>query len=119
MTAPAIDDYTGTPEELLQRARQIVEPQIIDFCEVPALLLAAVNKRLAEIAPGEEPRAAAKRLSVKWNEWHIEGSYELLTWYYEDSLNPKNFIVSYERIDHEDYMGVALDMFRMLKNGNG
>ena len=119
MAALAIDDYTGTPEELLERARWIVEPQAIDFCEVPALLLAAVNKRLAEIAPGEEPRAAVKRLTVEWDKWAIEGSYELLTWYYEDSLNPKKFIGSYERIDHEDYMGVAHDMFRMLNNGNG
>ena len=119
MAALAIDDYTGTPEELLQRARQIVEPHEIDFCEVPALLLAAVNKRLVELAPGEEPRAAAKRLAAEWDKWDIKGSYELLTWYYEDSLNPKRFIVSYERIDHEDYMGVAQDMFRMLNNGNG
>ena len=118
MAALAIDDYTGTPEELLERARQIVEPQMIDFCEVPALLLAAVNKLLEEIAPCEEPRAAIKRLSVERDKWSIEGSYELLTWYYEDSLNPKGFIVSYERIDHEDYIGVAKDMFRMLKNGN-
>ena len=119
MTALAIDDYMGTPEDLLQRARQIVKPQVTDFCEVPALLLAAVNKRLAEIAPGEEPREAAKRLTAEWDKWAIESSYELLTWYYQDSLNPKRFSVSYERIDHEDYMGVAQDIIRMLKNGNG
>ena len=119
LAALAIDDYTGTPEELLKRAWQIVEPQVTDFCEVPALLLAAVNKRLEEIAPDEEPHAAVKRLTAEWDKWSIEGAYEPLTWYYEDSLNPKRFIVSYERIDHEDYIGVARDTFRMLKNDNG
>ena len=114
MAALAIDDYTDTPDELLERARQATER-----IDVPALLLSAVNKRLAEIAPGEEPHAAAKRLTAEWDNWAVEGAYELLTWYYEDSLNPDRFSVSYEEIDHEDYLGVAEDMFRMLKNGNG
>lgn len=114
MAALAIDEYTGTPDELLKRAQQATER-----IDVPAFLLAAVNKRLAEIAPGEEPHAAAKRLTAEWDKWAVEGAYELLSWYYEDSLNPDKFSVSYEDIDHEDYMGVAEDMFRMLKNGNG
>ena len=118
MAALAIDDYTDTPDELLERARQITEPQVIDFSEVPALLLAAVNKKLAEIAPEEEPYAAAKRLSVEWNKWAIESGYDLLLWYYKDSLNPEKFSVSYEQIDHEHHTGIAEDMFRMLKNGN-
>ena len=114
MAALAIDDYTGTPEELLERAQQCKE-QI----DVPAILLAAVNKRLAEIAPGEKPHAAAKRLTVEWDNWAVEGAYQLLIWYYEDSLNPHKFSVSYEEMEHEDYLGIVEDIFRMLKNGNG
>ena len=114
MAALAIDDYTGTPEELLQRARRCKER-----IDVPALLLVAVNKRLVEIAPGERPHVTASRLTAEWDKWAIEGAYELLTWYYEDSLNPNKFSVFYEEIDHEEYMGIAEDMFRMLKNGNG
>lgn len=114
MVALATDNYTGTPDELLQRAQQATER-----ISVPSLLLAAVNKRLAEIAPGEEPHAAAKRLTAEWDKWAIEGAYQLLLWYYEDSLNPNKFSVSYEDMEHEDYLGIAKDMFRMLKNGNG
>ena len=110
----AIDNYTGTPDELLEQAQRC-KKQI----DVPVLLLAAVNKKLAEIAPGEELRAAANRVTVEWDKWAIEGAYELLTWYYEDSLNPNKFNVSYGKIEHEDYLVVAEDMFRVLKNGNG
>ena len=70
MAALAIDDYTGTPEELLQKAQQATKRArrvTNEECsKVPALLLNAVNKRLVELAPGEEPRAAAKRLAVEW-----------------------------------------------------
>ena len=118
MAALAIDDYTGTPEELLERARRITEPRVIDFSEVPALLLTAVNKRLAEIAPGEDPRAIAKRLTAERNEWSIESAYELLTWYYKDSLNPKKFKSNYDPIDHEEQVWLAEGMLRELRNHN-
>ena len=118
MAALAIEDYTGTPEELLQRAQQITEPRVIDFSEVPALLLAAVNKSLAEIAPNEDPRAAAKRLTAEWDNWAIESGYEQLTWYYEDSLNPKKFKANYDPIDHEEQVWLAEGMLRTLRNGN-
>ena len=50
-------------------------------------MLAAVNRRLSEIVPGEEPYAAAKRLATEWNERAIEAGYRYLNEYYEDSLD--------------------------------
>ena len=54
-----------------------------------ALMLAAVNKRLAELAPGEEPFAAAKRLTAEWDD------------------------------DHDDLMDVAEATLWILRDGNG
>ena len=114
MAALATDNYTGAPDELLERARQVAKTP-----ESAALMLAAVNKRLLEIAPEEEPFDAAKRLAAEWDRWVIEESYDLLQLYYQDSLNADSFDVTYESIDHEDYICIAVDMLGTLKDGNG
>ena len=112
MAALAMDKYTGAPDELLERSRKAAKTP-----ESAALMLAAVNKRLAEIAPGEEPFAAAKRLTAERDDWAIEAGYRFLNEYYENSLNAKGFAVSYEDIDHEELMGVAEDMLEILREG--
>ena len=113
MAALAMENYIGTPDELLERARQVFKTP-----ESAALMLAAVNTRLAELAPGEEPYAAAKRLSVEWDDLAIEAGYYSLLWYYKDSLSPQKFSISYEEIDHEEYMGAGETVIRILKNRN-
>ena len=105
MAALAMDNYRGTPDELLEKARQVAKTP-----ESAALMLAAVNRRLAEIVPGEEPYAAAKRLTAEWDDWAIEACYRHLNRYYEDSLDLKHFSVSYEDIDHEEHMSLAETM---------
>ena len=112
MAALAMQDYTGAPDELFERARKAIYTP-----ESAALMLAAVNKLLAEIAPGEEPYAAAKRLAVEWDERAIEAGYRHLNDYYEDSLNPKHFAVFYEHIDHEELMELGDAMLWTLKEG--
>ncbi len=112
MAALAMQDYTGTPDELFERARKAIYTP-----ESAALMLAAVNKLLAEIAPGEEPYAAAKRLTAEWDDWAIKAGYRHLNDYYEDSLDPKKFAVSYEDIDHEELIGVGEDMLWILRGG--
>ncbi len=112
MAALAMDNYRGTPDELLEKARQVAK-----MPECAALLLAAVNKRLAEIVPGEEPYAAAKRLTAERDDWAIEAGYRYLNEYYENSLNAKGFAVSYEDIDHEEFMGLAEAVFEILRDG--
>ncbi len=112
MAALAMDNYSGTPDELLERARLVAKTP-----ESAALMLAAVNKRLAEIVPGEEPYAAAKRLTVERDDWAIEAGYRHLNWYYEDSLNARGFAVSYEDIDHEELMAVGETVLRILSDG--
>ena len=102
MAALAMDNYTGAPYELLERARKVAKTP-----ESAALMLAAVNRRLAELAPGEEPFAAAKRLTAEWDDWAIEAGYRHLNRYYEDSLDPKHFAVSYEDIDHVEHIDLA------------
>ena len=57
MAALAIDKFTGAPGELLEWARRVPKKP-----ESAALILAAVNRQLAEIAPGEPP-------SPRWNGW--------------------------------------------------
>ena len=109
MAALAMENYVGTPDELLERARQAFKTP-----ESAALMLAAVNTRLAELAPGEEPYAAAKRLRVEWDDWAIESAYRHLNDYYQDSLDPPHFDVSYEEIDHEELVGVAEDILWIL-----
>ena len=111
MAALAMDNYTGTPDELLRRARQVAKTP-----ESAALMLAAVNRRLAEIVPGEEPYAAAKRLAAERDERAIEAGYRYLNEYYEDSLDLRNFSVSYEDIDHEELFGVAEDVLWTLSD---
>lgn len=122
MAALAIDDYAGTPDELLQRAQQATERArrvTNEECsKVPVLLLTAVNKRLAELAPGEEPRAAAKRLAFEWEREAIESGYDFLTEYYEKSRRPSEYGPAYELIDHEEFVWVAEGMLRRLKDGN-
>ncbi len=113
MAALAIDEYTGTPDELLKRAQQATER-----IDVPAFLLAAVNKRLAEIAPGEEPHAAAKHLAVEWERDAIESGYDFLTEHYDKSRRPSEYGPAYELIDHEEFVWVAESMLRRLKDGN-
>ena len=112
MAALAMDNYRGTPDELLERAREVANTP-----ESAALMLAAVNRRLAEIAPGEEPYAAAKRLAAERDDWAIEAGYRHLNWYYEDSLDPHHFSVSFEGINHEEFMGLAEEMLRELGVG--
>lgn len=112
MAALAMENYSGTPDELLERARLVAKTP-----ESAALMLAAVNRRLAEIVPGEEPYAAAKRLTAEWDDWAVEAGYRFLNEYYENSLNAKGFAVSYEDIDHEEFMGVAEDMLEILREG--
>ena len=111
MAALAMDNYSGTPDELLEQARLVAKTP-----ESAALMLAAVNRRLAEIAPGEDPYAAAKRLATERDDWVIEGGYWYLNEYYEDSLDLGHFSVSYEDIDHEDLLGVAEDVLLILSD---
>ena len=112
MAALAMDNYAGSPDELLEQARQVAKTP-----ESAALLLAAVNRRLADIVPAEEPVAAAKLLTAEWDDLAIEAAYRHLNWYYEDSLDPQNFSISYEDIDHEELMGLAEEMLRVLRDG--
>ena len=112
MAALAMDNYSGTPDELLARARKVARTP-----ESAALMLAAVNRRLAEIVPGEDPYAAAKRLTTERDDWAVEAGYRFLNEYYENSLNAKGFAVSYEDIDHEEFMGLAEAMFEILGDG--
>ena len=122
MAALAIDDYTGTPEELLQRAQQATNRArrvTNEECsKVPALLLNAVNKRLAELAPGEEPRAAAKRLAVEWEREAIESTYDFLIEYYETSKRSSKQLPAYELIDHEEFVWFAEGLLTKLKDVN-
>ena len=67
MAALAMDNYAGSPDELLEQARQVAKTP-----ESAALVLAAVNKRLAEIKPDEEPVAAAILLTAERDDWAIE-----------------------------------------------
>ena len=105
MAALAIDNYSGTPDELLERARQVIYTP-----ESAALMMAAVHKRLAELKPGEEPYAAAKRLKAERDDWGIEAGYGYLNEYYQNSLDLKHFSVSYENIDHEEHIALAETM---------
>ena len=114
MTALAMDNYTGAPDELLEQARKVARTP-----ESAALMLAAVNRRLAELAPGEEPFAAAKRLTVERDSWAIESGYKLLMWYYDKSLSPEEFKASFEEIDREEYVWLAEGLLDGLKDGNG
>ena len=111
MAALAMENYTDAPDELLEQARQVANTP-----QSAALMLAAINRQLAEIAPGEEPYAAAKRLAVKWDYRAIRTAYRLLNEYYEDSLDPPHFEVSYEDIDHEEHMALASSMLRELRD---
>ena len=122
MSALAIDNYTGTPDELLEQARQATERArrvTYEECsKVPALLLTAVNKRLAELAPGEEPRAAAKRLTIEWERESIESTYDFLTEYYEKSRRSSEQLPIYELIDHEEFVWFAEGLLKELGDGN-
>ena len=112
MAALAMENYAGTPDELLEQARQVAKTP-----ESAALMLAAVNRRLAEIVPGEEPYAAAKRLAAERDDLAIEGGYWYLNEYYEDSRDLKHFSISYEEIDHEEHMALAETMVWALGDG--
>ncbi len=114
MTTPLLNTETASVGELLEQARLALET---DPSESPALLLTAVNKVLAEIAPDEEPAAAAKRLSVEQNRWGIEAGYKALLYYYEDSLSPSRFSF-WEDFDLELHLEIADDMVRILKESN-
>ena len=122
MSALAIDDYASTPNELLERAQQAMKRtrRIVDeeCSKVPALLMSAVNKRLAELAPGEEPHAAVKRLAVEWDQPDIKSTYQFLMEYYEKSLCPSKFGPAYELIDHEEFVWFAEGLLTELKDGN-
>ncbi len=115
MASIASKSETATASELLKEARWSLGS------ESPALLLAAVDKVLAELAPGEEPAAAAKRLAVEWERWGIEAGYESLLSYYEDSLDPRRFSFwEGPEWDWKTHFGeVADDLVRILRAGNG
>ena len=112
MAALAMNQYTGTPDELLEQARKVIYTP-----ESAALMMAAVNKRLAELKPGEEPYAAAKRLTAECDNRGFESGYRHLSDYYEDSLDFKRFSVSYEDIDHAELMALAETMVWELRDG--
>ena len=114
MAALATDIYTGTPDELLERARQVIYTP-----ESAALMMAAVHKRLAELKPGEEPYAAAKLMTAECADRGFESGYRHLNDYYKDSLDFKHFSVSYEDIDHEELMALAETMVWELRDGVG
>lgn len=97
-------------EELMALARTALKTSP---SESPSFLLAAVDKTIAEIAPGEEPGAAAHRLSREWDNWAIEAGYKALKFYYEDSLDPAQFC-NHEEPDREDFVGVACDLVSIL-----
>lgn len=110
------DVSTARVDELLDEAKWVFGSQ------APAFLLAAVNKVLAEVAPDEEPAAAAKRLAVAWNRWGIQAGYDALLFYYQDSLDPDRF--SFWEDDEgwdwrSHYIEVAHDMVKILRDGNG
>ena len=63
MVSPLLKNATASVSELMDGARTYLE---VDPAAAAALQLAAVSKALAAVAPGEEPGAAAERLSVKW-----------------------------------------------------
>lgn len=115
MVTPLLKNATASAGELLDGAREYLK---VDPEATAALQLAAVYKALSDIAPGEEPGAAAERLSMKWNRPALKGGYLALLWYYEDSLDPRKFCV-HKAIDQEDHFGVAEDVIRMLNEGHG
>ena len=107
---------TATVDELLEEAKWAFDSK------APAFLLAAVNKVLAEVAPNEEPRSAAKRLAVAWHRWGIEAGYDSLLFYYQDSLDPDRFSFWEEDVEWDwknHYLEVAFDMVEILRAGNG
>ena len=97
-------------EELIERARRALKT---DPPASPVLLLAAVNKAIAAIAPDEDPGDAARRLSLEWDNWAIEAGHKALRFYYEDSLDPAQFC-NHEAPDREDFVGVAGDLVKIL-----
>ena len=110
VVARMVETEKHSVEELVELARRALKTSP---SESPSLLLAAVDKTIGEIAPGEEPGAAAHRLSREWDNWAIEAGYKALRFYYEDSLDPAQFCV-HEEPDHEDFVGVACDLMRIL-----
>ena len=122
MAALAIDDYIGTPEELLKQAQQATKRarRVTDAecSKVPALLLAAVNKRLAEIAPDQEPYLAVKRLATEREGWDVESTYQFLTEYCEKSMRSSKVGPAYELIDHEEFVWIAEGLLTELNERN-
>ena len=110
MALHVVDADSCSVEELIERARHASKN---DPPASPALLLAAVNKALAEIAPDEDPGEAAQRLSLEWDNWAIDAGHKALRFYYEDSLDPAQFC-NHEEMDHEDFVGVACDLVGIL-----
>lgn len=110
MVARMVETEKHSVDELVTLARKALKTSP---SESPSFLLAAVDKTIAEIAPGEEPGAAAHRLSREWGNWAIEAGYKALRFYYEDSLDPAQFSI-HEDMDREDFIGVACDLVRIL-----
>ena len=109
MTTPALPDpatIPGSPAELVRQARRILKTQPE---RAAALQLAGINKLLAQVAPGEPPEAAAKRLAKERNRWGIRAGYMSLLWYYGDSLDPGRFGI-YDAEDREIHMRIAESM---------
>ena len=123
MAALAIDDYTDTPDELLERAQQAVgrarRVTNEECAKIPALLMKAVNNRLAELAPDEEPRAAVKRLAAEREDLEFQYNYQYLIDYCERSMSePPERGPLYELIYHEDFVWYAEEFLKELKDGN-
>ena len=109
MATPALPDLAtipGTPADLVQQARRIFQTQPE---KAAALQLAGINKLLAQVAPGEDPEAAAKRLAKERNRWDIRAGYMSLLWYYQDSLDPGLFCI-HDAEEREMHLSIAEDM---------
>ena len=105
-TTPPLPDlaaFPGAPAELVQQARQILETQPE---KAAAVQLAGINKLLAQVAPGEHPETAAKRIAKERNLSGIRAGYVALLWYYEDSLDPDRFCI-YDAEEREIHMRIA------------
>ena len=117
-TTPVLPDlaaYPGAPAELVQQARQILETQPE---KAAAVQLAGINKLLAQVAPGEHPETAAKRLAKERNLWSIRAGYMSLLWYYEDSLDQAQFSM-HDAEDREIHTSIAEGMLVDFDDYNG
>ena len=114
MAALQFNSETATIIELLQRARYAHRN---DPTAAPGLLLAAVNKALKAVAPGDDPTDTVKRLTKAGDGWSLEAGYTALEWYHEDSKDSGAFSVHGE-LDWENYLEIAEGLVMMLADDN-